>query len=92
MAISPDEVRHIARLARLELAADEVERFQAELSAILDYVARLEALEAGRSAAPEPPDQPLRSDAVAPYPDVEALRRAAPELVEGFFRVPRVVE
>jgi aspartyl-tRNA(Asn)/glutamyl-tRNA(Gln) amidotransferase subunit C len=92
MKITPEEVRHIARLARLELTADEVTRFQVELSQILDYVAQLEDIESGASAEPPPPRQPLRQDVVEPCADPSALHRQAPDFVDGQFRVPRVVE
>lgn len=92
MPISADEVRHIARLARLDLGPDEVERFRHELSRILEYVAQLDALDAGRAAEPEAPDRPLREDVVEPWPDVGPLREAAPRFEDGFFRVPRVIE
>jgi aspartyl-tRNA(Asn)/glutamyl-tRNA(Gln) amidotransferase subunit C len=90
--VSRDDVRHIARLARLELTDEEVERFRRELSTILDYVEQLEGLEAGRAAEPAGPDQPLRQDAVAAWVDAAPLRDAAPDFVDGFFRVPRVIE
>ena len=92
MAISAADVRHIARLARLELTDDEVARFQAELSKILEYAAQLESLEAERAAEPPPADQPLRDDVVEPWPDVRPLHDEAPAFVEGTYRVPRVVE
>jgi len=41
MAISKEEVRHIAELARLELSEEEISRFQKELSSILDYFSKL---------------------------------------------------
>ncbi|HJU86034.1 MAG TPA: Asp-tRNA(Asn)/Glu-tRNA(Gln) amidotransferase subunit GatC [Gemmatimonadota bacterium] len=92
MTVSPEDVRHIARLARLELTDDEVERFRHELSVILAYVEKLEELEAGSAAEPAGPDQPLREDALAPWPDVGPLHEAAPDFEAGFFRVPRVIE
>lgn len=92
MAISAADVRHIARLARLDLSDDEVEQFRSELSAILEYVARLESLEAGSAAEPDAPDQPLREDVPAPWPDVAPLHAAAPDFVDGFVRAPRAVE
>jgi aspartyl-tRNA(Asn)/glutamyl-tRNA(Gln) amidotransferase subunit C len=45
MAISRDEVLHVARLARLELHEDEVERFQEQLSAIIDAVSKVSELD-----------------------------------------------
>ena len=92
MTISTDDVRHIAALARLALTDDEVERFQQELSTILDYVAQLDELDAGRAEEPAAPDTPLRADANTPWGDIEALRRQAPDVADGFVRVPRVIE
>ncbi|MFH1670380.1 MAG: Asp-tRNA(Asn)/Glu-tRNA(Gln) amidotransferase subunit GatC [Patescibacteria group bacterium] len=45
MAISPDEVRHIAMLARLHLDDSKVEKFTRELSSILDYVDMLQEVD-----------------------------------------------
>ena len=42
MAISKEEVKHVAELARLELSEAEVQKFQQELSSILDYIAQLQ--------------------------------------------------
>lgn len=92
MTISADDVRHIAALARLALSDAEVERFQRELSTILDYVAQLDALDAGRTEEPAAPDTALRADVIAPWGDIEALLREAPDVADGFFRVPRVIE
>ena len=92
MTVSATDVRHIARLARLDLTDEEVERFGRELSAILEYVEQLGGLEAGAAAEPEAPDQPPRPDRVVPWGDVAPLHAAAPDLVDGYFRVPRVIE
>ena len=45
MAISEEQVRHVARLARLALSDEEVERFRAQLSAILDAVGKVSELD-----------------------------------------------
>ena len=45
MAITRDEVLHVARLARLELTDDEVTRFQGQLSAILEAVSKVSELD-----------------------------------------------
>jgi aspartyl-tRNA(Asn)/glutamyl-tRNA(Gln) amidotransferase subunit C len=45
MAITPEEVRHVARLARLELSDEEVARFQEQLSAILEAVSKISELD-----------------------------------------------
>ncbi|HET6361048.1 MAG TPA: Asp-tRNA(Asn)/Glu-tRNA(Gln) amidotransferase subunit GatC [Gemmatimonadota bacterium] len=92
MTVSPEDVRHIARLARLELTDEEVDRFRRELSTILAYVEKLEELEAGSAAEPPKPDQPLREDALVEWTDLAPLHEAAPDFAGGFFRVPRVIE
>ncbi|MGH7571053.1 MAG: Asp-tRNA(Asn)/Glu-tRNA(Gln) amidotransferase subunit GatC [Gemmatimonadota bacterium] len=91
MSIGAEDVRHIARLARLELSEAEIQRFRQELSTILEYVGQLEELEAGSAAGPEPPDQPLREDRVEPWPDPAWFLSQAPSR-DGLFSVPRVVE
>lgn len=92
MSVSSDDVRHIARLARLELTDEEVERLRRELSTILGYVEQLGALDAGRAAEPAAPDQPPRPDVVKEWGDVRPLHAAAPDFADGYFRVPRVIE
>ncbi|MFN2421853.1 MAG: Asp-tRNA(Asn)/Glu-tRNA(Gln) amidotransferase subunit GatC [Gemmatimonadota bacterium] len=92
MSISAADVRHIARLARLELSDEEIARFQVELSKILEYVAQLDRLEAGSAGEPPAADQPLRDDIVESWPDVRPLHDEAPDFADGYYRVPRVVE
>lgn len=92
MTVSSDDVRAVARLARLDLTDEEVERFRRELSTILEYVEQLGALEAGRAAEPSAPDHPPREDIVDAWGNLRALHAAAPDWIDGYFRVPRVVE
>lgn len=92
MPITPDDVRAIARLARLELSEEEVERMGGEMAKILDYIAQLEEVETDRAAEPEDPDRPLRPDVVEPWPDVKPLHDEAPEIEDGYVKVPRVIE
>lgn len=92
MPITPDDVRAIALLARLELSDEEVERFVGEMAKILDYVAQLEEVETESAAEPENPDRPLRPDVVEPWPDVKPLHDEAPDIEDGYVKVPRVVE
>jgi aspartyl-tRNA(Asn)/glutamyl-tRNA(Gln) amidotransferase subunit C len=91
VAITRDEVLHVARLARLELADDEVERFTQQLSAILEAVAKVSELDLSDV---EPTAHPLDVVNVwaddEPRPSVpadEALANA-PEREAGFFKVP----
>ncbi|HUL59429.1 MAG TPA: Asp-tRNA(Asn)/Glu-tRNA(Gln) amidotransferase subunit GatC [Anaeromyxobacteraceae bacterium] len=97
MALSVEEVRRIAQLARLKLSADEEQRFAEQLSAILGYVEQLEALDvsgvepmthalaAGEAA-------PLREDAVLPCLSPEEALANAPAREATWFKVPRIIE
>ena len=91
MAISREDVLHVARLARLELSDAEVERFQEQLSAILEAVSKVQELDL--SDVP-PTSHPLdvvnvwREDEPRPsLPREEALANA-PASEDGMFRVP----
>jgi aspartyl-tRNA(Asn)/glutamyl-tRNA(Gln) amidotransferase subunit C len=92
--ISPQEVREIATLARLDLSDQEIERMTGDLDAILTYVAALQALDTS-SVEPMthavPFDCPLRPDQVAPSLPVEDALANAPRREGHFFLVPRIV-
>jgi aspartyl-tRNA(Asn)/glutamyl-tRNA(Gln) amidotransferase subunit C len=97
MTLTPDDVRRIAQLARLQLAPEEVERMREQLSAILGYVEQLQELDLGdvapmthALAAGEP--IALRPDEVQPsLPPEEALANA-PAREGTTFKVPRIIE
>jgi aspartyl-tRNA(Asn)/glutamyl-tRNA(Gln) amidotransferase subunit C len=91
VAITRDEVLHVARLARLELTDDEVARFTEQLSAILEAVAKVSELDL---ADVEPTAHPLdlvnvwAEDEPRPsLPSEDALANA-PGKEAGFFKVP----
>ena len=91
MAISRDEVLHVARLARLELTDSEVDKFTEQLSAILEAVAKVAELDLSDV---EPTAHPLdlvnvwAEDEPRPsLPADEALANA-PDRHAGFFKVP----
>ena len=89
--IDREQVLHVARLARLRLSDDEVERMSSELSGILEHVERISALDLDDV---EPtshvielqnvlrPDDPRQS-----WPR-EKILEPAPDPAEGAFRVP----
>jgi aspartyl-tRNA(Asn)/glutamyl-tRNA(Gln) amidotransferase subunit C len=91
MTISRDDVLHVARLARLELSGDEVERFQGQLAAILDAVSKVQELDL---ADVPPTSHPLdvvnvwREDEPRPSLPVEEALANAPAREGGLFRVP----
>jgi aspartyl-tRNA(Asn)/glutamyl-tRNA(Gln) amidotransferase subunit C len=92
--ISPDEVRHVARLARLALDDDEVGRMALQLSAILEHVdavRRLDTADVPPTAHPFPVENVLRSDTETPSLDRETVLAQAPRAENDRFRVPRIM-
>jgi aspartyl-tRNA(Asn)/glutamyl-tRNA(Gln) amidotransferase subunit C len=95
MSLTPEEVDHIALLARLDLSPAERERAGRELSQILDHFEQLNQLDT-EGVEPTshvfPVVNVLRTDERRPsLPRDEALQNA-PEQAGGMFQVPRVVE
>ena len=93
MAITRDDVLHVARLARLEIPEDEIERVRAELGAILEAVGKVSELEL---EAVEPTSHPLdlvnvwAEDVPRPSLSREDALANAPDPANGAFRVPAV--
>ncbi len=95
MAITRDEVSHVARLARLALSPAEAERLGEQLANILGYIKQLDRLDT-RDVVPTSHavemGTPFRDDAVRPFGDKEAILANAPDRDGDFFRVPRIIE
>jgi aspartyl-tRNA(Asn)/glutamyl-tRNA(Gln) amidotransferase subunit C len=93
--ITRADVEHVARLARLALDDDELERFTRELGVILEHAADIAALDLDDvepTAHPLPLVNVLRPDRVqAPLPRDEVLAEA-PAVEDGRFRVPRILD
>jgi aspartyl-tRNA(Asn)/glutamyl-tRNA(Gln) amidotransferase subunit C len=93
MAISREDVLHVARLARLEIPEADVERVQAELGAILEAVGKVSELDLGDV---EPTSHPLDlvnvwgEDEPRPSLPREDALANAPDPADGAFRVPAV--
>ena len=91
MAISRDEVVHVARLARLELSEDELDKFAGQLDAILEAVGKVSELDL---EGVEPTLHPLAlsnvwaEDEPAPCLTVEEALANAPDRDDDAFRVP----
>ncbi len=93
MKIGAEEVRHVARLAELAVAEDEVERLAGELERIVTFVERLDALELGSGSGEVivgPAHATLRDDVVNPIPMVRGPAEIAPAFEDGFFVVPKL--
>jgi aspartyl-tRNA(Asn)/glutamyl-tRNA(Gln) amidotransferase subunit C len=92
--ISPDDVRHVARLARLALTDAEVEQLVADLGSILAHaedVAALDLADVPPTAHPLPLENVLRPDAIGPCLDRDEVLGQAPDAEDGRFRVPRIM-
>jgi aspartyl-tRNA(Asn)/glutamyl-tRNA(Gln) amidotransferase subunit C len=103
LAVSVEDVRHVADLASLELTAEELPRMAKDLNAVLGYIAQLNELD---TSAVEPMAQvgqalglvaakageTLRADVVKDSVDRAAVMAEAPETDGRFFKVPKVIE
>jgi aspartyl-tRNA(Asn)/glutamyl-tRNA(Gln) amidotransferase subunit C len=92
--LSPQHVERIARLARLDPGADKLAVYQQQLSAVLKYVERLEALDlAGVEPLASPMDRSgaMRQDTPGPTLSPADLIAMAPAHFESFVRVPKVL-
>ena len=91
MAISRDEVLHVAALARLDLSEEEADRFTEQLGAILEAVSKVSELDL---SGVEPLSHPLdlvnvwADDQLRPSLPLETALANAPEQEHGHFRVP----
>jgi aspartyl-tRNA(Asn)/glutamyl-tRNA(Gln) amidotransferase subunit C len=95
LSLTPEEVTHIARLARVGLSQDEMSRFQDQLSQILDYFQRLQ--EADTENVPPTAHtlamhNIMRDDEPRPSFDKEDILANAPQREGDLFRVRAVLE
>ena len=93
MEITRDEVLHVAKLARLALSDEEVERFRGQLSAILEAVGKVSELDLeGVPPTSHPLDliNVLAEDEPAPSLARDEALANAPDPEDGFFGVPAV--
>ena len=95
MALSRDEVRHIALLARLELSEQEEVAITAQLDHILHYFEKLTNLDTQNvepTAHVADVESAYREDVVTNPPAGEELRANAPARDADFFKVPKIIE
>jgi len=95
MPVSTEQVRHIAKLARIAMSDDEIERLAPELNNILGWVEQLAEVNTdGVEPLTAVIDQKLRlrEDAVTEGNIRDEILANAPEAQHGFFAVPKVIE
>ncbi len=92
--ISKEDVRHVAKLARLELTEEETEKYSKQLGEILKYVEQMNEIDT-TDVEPMPHAIPvynvMREDVVKYEQTKEEMMANAPFEEDGFFRVPKIV-
>ncbi len=92
--ITDADVRHVARLARLDLSETEIELFTGQLSAVLEHAEDIEAMSTDGvppTAHPLELTNVLREDTVAECLDRDEVLAAAPRAEDGRFWVPSIL-
>ena len=93
--ITPDLVRHLAGLARIDLTEDEVVRFTEQLSVIVDSVAKISNIideSTPATSHPIPLTNVFREDVVLPSLSQEQALSGAPDQAQGRFRVSAILD
>ncbi|GAB2576652.1 Asp-tRNA(Asn)/Glu-tRNA(Gln) amidotransferase subunit GatC [Microlunatus antarcticus] len=94
MALTPDDVAELGRLARIELTQDELAHLAPQLDAILEAVAKVSEVAAADippTSHPLPLQNVFRADVVRPSLPREAVLAGAPAAEDDRFRVPRIL-
>ena len=99
MALTPDDIRRLQHLARLELQPAESERMLTQINGFFSIVEAMRAVDtsgleplAHPVAAIEDVQLRLREDVVSETNQREANQRSAPAVERGLFLVPKVIE
>ena len=106
MKISREEVLRVAELAHLELSEAEIAKYRGQLDSILEYTAKLNAVEtsdvepmtqvtvdvAGVAKDSNDPNSTFREDVVVPCDISREVLERAPDAAPPYFRVPKVIE
>ncbi|HMI57148.1 MAG TPA: Asp-tRNA(Asn)/Glu-tRNA(Gln) amidotransferase subunit GatC [Gemmatimonadaceae bacterium] len=93
MAVSRDDVRHVAALARLDVAESRLPELVAQLNGILshmDALAKVKTIGVMPTAGVGDAAMPLRADIGPPIPLLHPLESFAPQMRDGFLLVPRL--
>ncbi len=91
--ISTEDVKHVAKLARLELTEEEINKFSKQLGEILKYVEQMNEIDTtGIEPMPHaiPVYNVMREDEVKYEETKEEMMANAPYEEDGFFRVPKI--
>ncbi len=95
MSLDKDQVQHIAMLARLRVADDEIGDTVDKLSRIVEFVDQLSQADTADvvpMAHPLDAAQRLRADVVTEPDERDEFQKNAPAVADGFYLVPKVIE
>jgi len=95
MGITRRDVEYVARLARLKLSEEEIERYSKQLAKILEYINKLNELDTSKTPPTYhvlPLTNVFREDKVEPSLPKDEILSNAPESEEGYFKVKKVIE
>ncbi len=95
MTLKIDDVRNIAHLARLHIDDESVERYATDMSSILELVEQMNQVDtSGVKPLANPLDatQRLRVDEVTEIDQRDKFQQIAPDVADGMYRVPKVIE
>ncbi|MDH3761006.1 MAG: Asp-tRNA(Asn)/Glu-tRNA(Gln) amidotransferase subunit GatC [Gammaproteobacteria bacterium] len=95
MTLKPEDIRNIAHLARLHIDDADIEQYAADLSSILDLVDQMNQVDSsGVAPLSNPLDatQRLRDDEVTESNQRDKFQSIAPDVEQGLYRVPKVIE
>lgn len=95
MTLKTEDVRNIAQLARLQIEDEAIDQYVTDLSNVLELVEQMNVLDtSGITPMAHPLDatQRLRDDVVTEPNLRDKFQRIAPDVENGLYRVPRVIE
>ena len=94
MAISKEEVEHIAKLASLNLTEEEKERYASDMTEILEFANMINSVntdEVNETIGANENYNVFRKDEIVQTVDKETLLQNAPSQEDGMFRIPKVI-
>tara|TARA_R110002096_G_scaffold224677_1_gene413978 strand:+ start:2639 stop:2926 length:288 start_codon:yes stop_codon:yes gene_type:complete len=95
MALSTEDVRDIAKLAKLQIKENELDHYKQDLSRILEFVEQMNQADVDNiepMAHPQDMMQSLRADEITETNQREKFQKIAPATQDGLYLVPKVIE
>lgn len=94
MSLSDKDILHVAKLGALEISPDQIETVRGQINDILEYVAKLSQVST-KGVVPTSHVHGVvnffRDDIIKDSLTIEQIEQNAPDFVEGFFRVPKII-